>query len=61
MMLRQGLAVQREKDLAEKWDMQPYTRVTFDILRRHVRPKSRKFSQDQKFCIMNCACDGVWT
>ncbi|CAK0813291.1 unnamed protein product, partial [Prorocentrum cordatum] len=58
-MLRQGLAVQHEKALAEKWDMQPYTRVTFDILRRHV--KSRKFNKYQKFCIMNCACDGVWT
>eukprot|EP00959_Pyramimonas_sp_CCMP1952_P234632 4902464-Pyramimonas_sp.AAC.1 len=53
MMLRQGLAVQHEKALAEKWDMQPYTRVTFDIPRRHV--KSRKFNKYQKFCIMNCA------
>ncbi|CAK0879619.1 unnamed protein product, partial [Prorocentrum cordatum] len=23
--------------------------------------RSRKFNKYQKFCIMNCACDGVWT
>jgi len=36
-------------------------RATFDILRPLISPKSKRYTVHQKFCIMNVACNGVWT
>ena len=60
-LMTQGLTRQHELKLGEKLHNDPVTRVTFDFIAPYIRPASRKYTQYQKFCIMNCACDGVWT
>ena len=61
LLLQQGFQCQHDKTLANKWGMDEGMRATFDILRPLISPKSKRYTVHQKFCIMNVACDGVWT
>ncbi|CAK0790676.1 unnamed protein product [Prorocentrum cordatum] len=55
----QGLARQHELALGAKWHEDPSMRVSFDFVAPYIT--SRKFNKYQKFCIMSCTCEGVWT
>eukprot|EP00959_Pyramimonas_sp_CCMP1952_P051172 1069511-Pyramimonas_sp.AAC.1 len=60
-LLAQGLRRQHELALSGKWYEDSSLRVSFDLVAPYTRPNSRKFNVRQKFCIMSCACDGIWT
>eukprot|EP00959_Pyramimonas_sp_CCMP1952_P420007 8797234-Pyramimonas_sp.AAC.1 len=58
-----GKAMQRqlEMTLADKWGAPPGSRVSFDLVRAAVRPKSRRLNKHQTFLVRTSAVEGHWT